>query len=733
MYNNTNIIVEAVVFFPILAAFVSYAIGRKSKAARNIFADIIAGLTLILCAILAVQTLTGAAGSSQPVIEIPYVCGMGLHFTLDGFRALYGTIAAFMWFMTTLFSSEYFGHYRNRNRYYLFLLLTLGATEGVFFSADFFTTFVFFEMMSFTSYVWVVHDEKPESLRAGATYLAVAVMGGLVMLMGIFLLYDMTGTLNFAELSGCYDNYVLTTSSRIPEKKLWAAGLCLLFGFGAKAGAFPLHIWLPKAHPVAPAPASALLSGILTKAGMYGILILTAYVFFQNAAWGGMILILGVFTMVIGALLALFSVDLKRTLACSSVSQIGFILVGVGMAGLLGKENTIALRGSLLHMVNHSLIKLVLFMAAGVVFMNVHKLDLNEIRGFGRKKPLLNVIFLMGALGIGGIPLFNGYVSKTLLHESIVEYMVLINAGVIRAFFGTSFMRAVEWIFLLSGGLTIAYMTKLYVCLFVEKNADHAVQQKYDAMQGNYMNRASAFALTVSAVLLPVMGFLPGIVMDGIADMGQSFLHTNIMEKISYFSFSNLKGALISLAFGALIYIFIVCFLLMKKSSTVALDSENAAHSPSMVYASARKHYINCMPVWLDLENLIYRPVLLQILPFTFGMLCRFLDSLVDTIVVVLRKTVYRDEKLPHERPEGNVFTHLAACAASFFEGLGNLVLRRKSPKKQDYEHKLALMHEEWSENTMMITRSMSFGLLLFCVGLILTVAYLFIKDVFGL
>ena len=176
---------------------------------------------------------------------------------------------------------------------------------------------------------------------------------------------------------------------------------------------------------------------------MYAIVMLTAYIFFQNAAWGAMILILGVLTMVIGALLALFSVDLKRTLACSSVSQIGFILVGVGMSGLLGKENVIALRGSLLHMVNHSLIKLVLFMAAGVVFMNVHKLDLNEVRGFGRKKPLLNVIFLVGALGIGGIPLFNGYVSKTLLHESIVEYMVLINAGVIPALFGTSFMSAV--------------------------------------------------------------------------------------------------------------------------------------------------------------------------------------------------------------------------------------------------------------------------------------------------
>lgn len=731
MYNDTNILIGGVIFLPMLAAFVSYGIGRKNKDGRSLFADIITGLTFILCAILAVQMLTGTTGGT--FLEIPYVCGMGLHFTLDGFRALYGTIAAFMWFMTTLFSKEYFGHYRNRNRYYLFLLLTLGATEGVFFSADFFTTFLFFEIMSFTSYVWVVHDEKPESLRAGATYLAVAVIGGLVMLMGIFLLYHATGTLNFEELAGFYEKYSLMFSSGIPRKRIWAAGLCLLFGFGAKAGAFPLHIWLPKAHPVAPAPASALLSGILTKAGMYGILILTVDLFWGSAAWGAMILILGVFTMVIGAVLALFSVDLKRTLACSSVSQIGFILVGVGMAGLLGRENAIALRGSLLHMVNHSLIKLVLFMAAGVVFMNVHKLNLNEIRGFGRKKPLLHFIFLMGALGIGGMPLFNGYVSKTLLHESIVEYMSLINADVIPAFFGTSFMKSVEWIFLFSGGLTVAYMTKLYVCLFIEKNTDNTVQKKYDALKGKYMNHASAFALTVSAVLLPLMGLLPGIVMDGIADMGQSFLRTEAMEKISYFSLNNLKGALISLVFGALIYGFVVRFLLMKKSSAVALDSENAAHSPSMIRADTKKYYVNSMPAWMDLENLIYRPLLLKILPFTFGMLCRFLDSLVDTIVVILRKTIYRDEKLPHERPEGNLLTHLAACMASFFEKLGNFLLHRKAPKKRDFEHKLALVHEEWSENAMMIARSMSFGLLLFCVGLILTVAYLFIKDVFGL
>lgn len=717
MRNHTNILIETVIFLPMLAAFISYAIGRKNKNVRSVFADIVTGVTFILCTLTAAWTLTGTTGGV--LVEIPYICGMGLHFTLDGFRALYGAIAAFMWLMTTLFSREYFGHYRNRNRYYLFLLLTLGATEGVFFSADFFTTFLFFEVMSFTSYVWVVHDEKPESLRAGATYLAVAVIGGLVMLMGIFLLYHATGTLHYEELLGCYDHYVLTTSSRIAEKKIWAAGLCLLFGFGAKAGAFPLHIWLPKAHPVAPAPASALLSGILTKAGMFGILILSCYLFLGNTSWGGLILMIGVLTMVIGAVLALFSVDLKRTLACSSVSQIGFILVGVGMAGLLGTNHAVALRGSLLHMINHSLIKLVLFMAAGVVFLNVHELNLNKIRGFGRNKPLLHLIFLAGALGISGVPLFNGYVSKTLIHESIVQYRFLINAAVIPArevIFSAKFISAVEWIFLLSGGLTAAYMAKLYICLFVEKNADSAVQKQFDALKGRYMNRTSAFALIASAILLPLMGLLPGVLMDGIADMGQSFLQAGAMEKISYFSIDNIRGALISLVFGALIYGVIVRFLLMRKQS-----------------ASAERSYVNLWPSWLDLENLIYRPLLLKILPFSFGVVCRFLDSLVDTLVVFLRKTVYRDAKLPHERPEGNLLTHLLACTASLFERLGNLILRRKNPQKQNYEHKLALLYEEWSENTMMITRSMSFGLLLFCVGLILTVGYLFVKDVFGL
>ena len=214
-------------------------------------------------------TTGGLSGDGAALyLKIPEICGLGLSFTMDGFRAVYSCVTAFMWMMAAIFSREYMMRHHNRNRYYLFLLWTLGATLGVFLSADLYTTFLFFEIMSFTSYVWVAFDERRESLRAAETYLAVAVIGGMVMLMGLFLLYDLAGTLRFDELKGAVSG--ISGASRM---RLYGACGLLLFGFGAKAGCFPLHIWLPKAHPVAPAPASALLSGILTKAGVFGIIV----------------------------------------------------------------------------------------------------------------------------------------------------------------------------------------------------------------------------------------------------------------------------------------------------------------------------------------------------------------------------------------------------------------------------------------------------------------------------
>lgn len=697
-----NISLLILILLPILGAFVTYLVGRKNKTLRDYVANGIVIVEFVLALILFVM-------NQESEFVWGSFCDQGLSLRIDGFRSLHVLVGGLMWMMTTIFTRQYMAHYRNRNRYYLFTLLTLGATLGVFLSGDLYTTFIFFEIMSFTSYVWVAQEENEGALRAAETYLAVAVIGGLVMLMGIFLLQHILGTLNVEELFHLVESGEAAVLAEDKKNLLYVAGGCMLFGFGAKAGMFPLHIWLPKAYPVAPAPASALLSGILTKSGVYGILILTCVLFHHDAAWGFAILLLGVVTMFGGALLALFSIDLKRTLACSSMSQIGFILVGVGMSGLLGEEGTIALRGTVLHMVNHSLIKLVLFLIAGVVVMNLHKLDLNAIRGFGRKKPLLNAAFLMGALGIGGIPLWNGYVSKTLLHESIVEYIHLMEEGHGLSHTALSLttipmMKTFEWIFLITGGMTLAYMAKLYIAIFVEKNEDQA---KMDASNGKYMNWPSALAILIPAAILPVMGFLPGIIMDPLADRAMSFMRGgHLHHAVHYFTWVNLKGAVISVAIGTVLYVLVIRGLLMQKNERGV------------------RVYVNRWPAWLDLENLIYRPLLLRALPFLGAIFSRLLERLVDGVTALVQKTVLRPSR-PWQPKVGTKTTYIIGSMADSIENLLNHTILRKHPTNIDFRYWLAERERDVKQMDRMITGSISFGLLMFAVGLLLTVAYL--------
>lgn len=696
MEKAIAVVIYLLVFLPMAGALVSYLIGRKSKKGRDFFVK----LVTILEFGLAIKLLLDSNGFDGILVYVPEICGMGLAFTVDGFRVLYAAIACFMWMCTSLFSGEYFAHYRNRNRYYLFQLLTLGATTGIFLSADLYTTFIFFEIMSVSSYVWVAHDETAPSMRAAATYLAVAIIGGLTLLMGLFLLYTQTGTLMISDLYEACQG-----------KNVYPACLCMLVGFGAKAGAFPLQIWLPKAHPVAPAPASALLSGILTKTGIFGVLVISCQILLHDAMWGAFILVIGLITMFLGALLAVFSIDFKRTLACSSVSQIGFILVGVGMQGLLGEHNEIAIRGTVLHMVNHSLFKLVLFMAAGVIYMNIHKLDLNDIRGFGRKKPLLKFIYLMGALGIGGIPLWSGYISKTLLHESMVEYIHELEGGhVLDSLFSLHAMGAFEWIFLISGGMTIAYMTKLYVAVFVEKNKDAVLQAKYDGMK-RYMNPLSAGVLTVCAALFPLMGALPYLTMDKMADMSGSFMGWNHAgHSVNYFTWVNLKGSVISIIIGTILYLGVVRTLLMKKQT------------------DGSKDYANRWWKYLDLEDYLYRPVLLRFLPAVCSSVCLVIDRLVDGIVIMLRKTIYKDSLVQNEMDEGNSVTYALGTLFNRGEAVLNKTVWRSMPRTTDYRHRFALKYTSFKENLGFIERSLSYGLILFCVGLCAVLIYLLVE-----
>ena len=613
-------ILLCLILFPMLAACAAWLVCRRLGARMDgVFWRVLMGVTALAFVWALVLVLTSAGA----VFRLPLVCGLGLSLRLDGFRSVYLLILTFMWMMISALSRQYFDGHHRLSRLYFFLMMTEGATLGVFLADDLFTALIFFEVMSFTSFPWVIQEETKEAVRAANTYLAIAVIGGLSALFGIFLLYAKLGTVALPEL--------YAKAAACPDKAaLYTAGGCILAGFGAKAGMFPLHIWLPKAHPVAPAPTSALLSGALTKAGIWGVIAVSCNIFRADPAWGKVILVLGTVTMLLGAVLALFSVNLKRTLACSSMSQIGFILIGIAMADLLGAENALAARGTLLHMLNHSLFKLVLFLCAGVVFMNTGKLNLNEISGYGKGKPLFHACFLLGAAGIAGIPGLNGYVSKTLLHEAIVEAAPLYGAGI----------TVVEWIFLISGGLTLAYMTKLYVCLFVQKPADAAADKPY-------LTPLSAFALAGSAVLLPVLGLTAPLTMDRIADIGTDFLQAGTLEHdVHYYAWGNLKGGLISIGIGIAVYLLIVRPFMMRDG-----------------------RYLDRWPKWLDLEDLLYRPLLLKWLPGLFGAVsavfaenrisapaakavCRaamavthVLSDLVDALVLLVRKTFLRDRR----------------------------------------------------------------------------------------
>ena len=470
--------------------------------------------------------------------------------------------------------------------------------------------------------------------------------------------------------------------------------------------------------------------------------------------------------MFLGAFLALFSVNLKRTLACSSVSQIGFILVGVGMACALsfaGENPAIAVRGTFLHMINHSLFKLVLFLCAGAVYMKLHQLDLNEIRGYGRNKPVLCFCFLMGAMGISGIPAFSGYISKTLLHESIVEYQKLLAEGevlvhsltkdapslsaiepfITQCLKSPGFWKGAEWIFIITGGMTFAYMLKLFIAIFIEKHPTR--QEEFDLLGKTAMKPSSKAVLLVPAIFLPLMGLFPALTMDKLADLGQGFFtEESLAHAVHYFSWENLKGGLMSLAIGLFLYVIIIRHLLM------ALPQETTPN------ASLRKTYINRWPNQLDLENLLYRPLLQKALPGIFGAVCSFIDRcvidipliiflalssvicrgmdhLADAAILLARKTSHRQLSEKIIVSERYWLARKLGTLSDFWTNLKHRTSKEKEkhtaetqPQVSTKVLELIEWEASWKKTGRLIQESFSFGLMLFCIGLCLTLAYLF-------
>ena len=327
---------------------------------------------------------------------------------IDGLSIFMASIFILLGFLAALYSIRYMEKDSGVTLYYTLLLIMICGLLGVVFSGDFFTLFVFWELMCITSYMLVAFRKQHwEPIEAGLKYLVISSAGSATILLGLSILYGLAGTLNFIELAT-----IATQMSNV-----WC-GISLIFiiaGFGVKAAIFPFHTWLPDAHPAAPTPISALLSGIVIKAGVYAILRSLFMIFLPvNFSWQTAIAIISILTMSFGNLAALLQDDIKRLLAYSSIAQMGYIFFAISTAANPSALTT-GLTAALLHVLNHALMKGLLFLCAGAFIYRAGTRSLKELAGIGHKMPVTAIAFTIGALAISGLPSLNGFVSELMI------------------------------------------------------------------------------------------------------------------------------------------------------------------------------------------------------------------------------------------------------------------------------------------------------------------------------
>jgi proton-translocating NADH-quinone oxidoreductase chain N len=333
----------------------------------------------------------------------------------DALGVFLATVALGLAALVTIYSMRYM-HKIGIGKFYALLLLMTTGIVGVGFASDLFSLYVLFEAMSIASFVLVAFErDEWEPIEAGIKYLTISTAGSLMALLGISMVYMYTNSLDLAIIPALLID-------RVGTPELLAITALLVVGFGVKAALVPMHTWLPDAHSAAPSGISAMLSGIVIQAGL--IAMVKSLIAVRAFDSGLLLPIMAVVTMFVGNLMALRQTDIKRLLAYSSVAQMGYIFMGVGLAlGFPTVEGASfdGMRGALYHILNHAIMKGGAFLCAGVLLYLTGTRDLGKLSGIGRRVPLMGWSMLIFALALAGTPPLNGYVSKLLICRAGVE------------------------------------------------------------------------------------------------------------------------------------------------------------------------------------------------------------------------------------------------------------------------------------------------------------------------
>jgi NADH-quinone oxidoreductase subunit L len=408
------ILTLSTILIPWLGAVVVWALGEKRQHLAGPAAVVFSGLAGLAALLLY------PAASAESVIDLPMGDAFGnLTLRPDGLACLLVAIATVIGCLAVIFSLDYMRGEHQLTRYYAFILLFIGAMTGLVLSGSLLYLFFFWEITALSSYALIsFNNDDPKAVRGGIKALIMTQVGGAGLLAGALALYAATGSFQI--------DLVLAAPAAIPGGVLAFAAFGFLVAAAAKSAQFPFQTWLPDAME-APTPISALIhAATMVNAGVY--LLARFYPAFADVpGWKTAVIVVGVVTAISAALMAIVAGDLKRVLAYSTVSQLGYMVYAIG----LGAQTAVQF-----HLLSHAIFKALLFLSAGAVIHSVGTRDLERMGGLGKKMPFIRAAFVVGALALAGIPILNGFWSKELILEAGLEYgpawgywLMLIGAG----------------------------------------------------------------------------------------------------------------------------------------------------------------------------------------------------------------------------------------------------------------------------------------------------------------
>ncbi len=402
-------VVLGILFSSLIPGLMIFCLKEESRALRTFLNLLGAASKLALVLVL----LLGVAAGRTYEFRWPMAPGLDLALGADAHAMLFVTLSAVLWFLTTVYAIGYLEDSPNRGRFFGFFSLCVSATVGLALAANLVTFFIFYELLTLSTYPLVVHRGTAKSMQAGAVYLAYTLGGGAVLLLAVAWLHSLVGPVNFTERGA------LAAAVATHRGTLQILFLLFMIGLGVKAALVPLHGWLPRAM-VAPAPVSALLHAVaVVKAGAFGVVRVVYDVYGAQTAQELGVLhplaLAAAFTIVYGSVRALFQDELKKRLAFSTVSQVAYIILGVAIFGPLSTV------GGIVHLVHQGIMKITLFFGAGnyAATLGIHQVS--EMNGVGRRMPWTTAAFSIAALGMIGLPPLAGYVSKKFLQQGAIE------------------------------------------------------------------------------------------------------------------------------------------------------------------------------------------------------------------------------------------------------------------------------------------------------------------------